>query len=139
MKAVLLVKGAYRNQILVRIHPQNVRQVLAGLARRWDRIVPDDAFQYAFLDDTFAASYRVEERLGTILGAFSAVTVVIACLGVFVLATYTVEQRTRELGVRKALGASAAAIMLLISKWLTVFYHALRAASVNPVVALRSE
>jgi putative ABC transport system permease protein len=72
-------------------------------------------FDYQFLDQEIDKMYRVEERTGTLLKYFSVLAILIACIGLFGLATYTVEQRRRELGLRKVLGASGSSIFSLIS------------------------
>ncbi len=82
----------------------------------YEKIDNDSAFTYHFLDDTFEAMYKAEDRLLKILTAFTAFAILIACLGLFGLATFTVIQRTKEVGVRKVLGASVSQVTLLLSK-----------------------
>jgi putative ABC transport system permease protein len=77
---------------------------------------PNRPFEYTFLDDSFDAQYRAEERLGKIFSVFSALAIFIACLGLFGLASFTVEQRTKEIGIRKVLGSSVSGIVILLSK-----------------------
>ncbi|MGH7598103.1 MAG: ABC transporter permease, partial [bacterium] len=77
---------------------------------------PNFPFQYSFIDERYEQLYQSEHRLGQIFGTFSLLAVFIACLGLFGLASYTAEQRTKEIGVRKALGASLGNIVLLLSK-----------------------
>jgi len=73
----------------------------------WNRVMPQYPFDYSFLDEDFDGMYRSESRMGTLLMYFSVVAIAIACLGLFGLASFSAEQRTREMGVRKVLGASA--------------------------------
>jgi putative ABC transport system permease protein len=105
----------YLNFIYFRIKPGNVHETIAGMEKTWQKIMPQYPFDYQFLDQEIDKMYRVEVRTGTLLKYFSILAILIACIGLFGLATYTVEQRTRELGLRKVLGASGSAIFGLIS------------------------
>ena len=82
-------------------------------------ITPAQTFDYFFLDEAFDKQYREDEKLGIILSNFSALAILIACLGLFGLASFTVEKRTKEIGIRKALGASVISIILLLLKEFT--------------------
>ena len=73
-------------------------------------------FDYSFLDDRFKQAYETEQKTGLILGIFAGLTIFVACLGLFGLAMFTAEQRTREIGIRKVLGASIAGVTSLLSK-----------------------
>lgn len=88
---------------------------MAGLEKKWKQVLPLYPFDFHFLDQDIDRTYMAEERSGSLLKYFSILAILIACIGLFGLATYTVEQRTRELGLRKVLGASARSIALLIS------------------------
>ena len=77
---------------------------------------PFRPFEHAFLDDSFDAQYRSEEKLSRVFSYFAILAVFIACLGLFGLASFTAEQRTKEIGIRKVLGASVSGIVLLLSK-----------------------
>ena len=79
-------------------------------------MAPGQPFSYAFLEDSFDAMYRAEQRIGTIALTFACLAIFIACLGLFGLAAFTAEQRTKEIGVRKVLGASVGSIVALLSK-----------------------
>ncbi|MDX1530193.1 MAG: ABC transporter permease [Rhodothermales bacterium] len=187
---LLLFRRTARNwQVSVRVRPDAVPEALAHIERAWEARVPERAFRYTFLDDAFAQLYDAERRLMQLLGLFAGLAAVIACLGLFGLAAFVVERRTKEIGIRKALGATAAGIAVLLSRdflklvglaclvgvplayaaaarWLgtfsyhvelgpavfvaasavalfvalaTVSAHALRAATADPVAALRSE
>ncbi len=89
----------------------------------WKRLIPDYPMDYFFLDASFEALHRADRRLGEIFQIFSLTAVVVACLGLFGLAAYTAEQKTKEIGIRKVLGASAFNIYFLLSrdffKWVT--------------------
>jgi putative ABC transport system permease protein len=85
-----------------------IRKIFA----KYDR---QTAFEFEFMDEAFDAQYKAEDRLAGLLGIFTAITILIACLGLFALATFSAQQRVREIGIRKTLGASAAAIGALLS------------------------
>jgi putative ABC transport system permease protein len=77
---------------------------------------PDNAFEYFFLDDYFNRQYQGDLQFGKIFGSFTIMAIIIACLGLFGLGVFSVTQRTREVGIRKVLGASVSAILVLFSK-----------------------
>ncbi|MEO6282290.1 MAG: ABC transporter permease [Dyadobacter sp.] len=100
----------------VKIKTQNTKETLAYIGQKWQEIYPNRLFEYRFLDQDFQSAYRADELRGQIFTAFSALTILIACLGLFGLATFTTEQRVKEIGVRKVLGGSATSVVLLLSK-----------------------
>jgi putative ABC transport system permease protein len=172
-----------------RVRPGDAAATMRALGAAFAEVQPERAFEAAFLDDDLDARYRSEQQTGTILGAFAVFGLAIACLGLFGLATYAAERRTKEVGIRKTLGASVPGLVALLSRdflalvalaaaiggpvawlamqrWLdgfvyriepgvglllavaggtlalallTVAGQAFRAASANPVDALRSE
>ena len=113
--AVWIWPDKYLNFIYFRIKPGNLHETIASLEKTWQKIMPLYPFDYQFLDQEIDKMYRVEERTGSLLKYFSILAILIACIGLFGLATYTVEQRTRELGLRKVLGASGSSVFGLIS------------------------
>jgi len=102
--------------ISIRIRPRNVSGTMDFLRKKWKEFDSTGTFDYAFLDESFDSQYRAEERLGTIFSYFTLFAIFIACLGLFGLASFTAEQRTKEIGVRKVLGASVYGIVILLSK-----------------------
>lgn len=102
--------------VTFRFEAANTSTVIATLEQTWKRLSPDSPFQYSFLDDDFERMYSTEQRLGKIFAVFAILAIVIACLGLFALTAFTTEQRTKEIGIRKALGASINNIILLLSK-----------------------
>ena len=88
---------------------------IAAIKAKWDRMVPEKTFQYFFLDESFDRQYRAEERFGRLFINFAVLAVLISCLGLLGLASYTTLQRTKEVGVRRVLGASVAGIVRLLS------------------------
>jgi len=105
--------------ISVKLNAVGRGQTLAAIddvEAAWNEVVPEWPFEYDFLDDTIAAQYLKEERLGQTMQFFTVLAIFIASLGLFGLASFTVQQRTREIGVRKVLGASIFSILTLVSK-----------------------
>ncbi len=116
---VLLIYPSSFNQISVRIRPvrsKDIAATLSFLEGVWQEYRPNFPFTYDFLDQRYQELYDNEHKLGQIFIIFSVLAVVIACLGLFGLASYTAEQRTKEIGVRKVLGASVSSVVLLLSK-----------------------
>ena len=101
---------------LIRIPPENISASLDFVRETWQKVMPNFPFEYRFLTDDFEYYYRSEERMGGLLKYFSILAVFIACLGLFGLASFTAEQRTKEIGIRKVLGASAPQITLLLCR-----------------------
>ena len=91
-------------------------KVIGFLKEKWDKFVPGCPFQYRFLDESIAAQYETEHHIGRIFQYFSGLAVLIACLGLFGLASFSAERRTKEIGIRKILGASASGIIFSFSK-----------------------
>ncbi|MEQ8303591.1 MAG: ABC transporter permease [Cyclobacteriaceae bacterium] len=94
--------------------------VLESVKESWAEYAPGDPFEYTFFDQDFDALFRSEQRLKNIFMVFAGLAIFIACLGLFALAAFTTEQRTKEIGIRKALGASVPNLTLLLSKEFTV-------------------
>jgi putative ABC transport system permease protein len=108
----------------VRIARGNVNQSLAFLRDKWRQFSPAFPFEYSFLDEDFDKLYRADQKVGRIIGVFTTLALFVACLGLFGLASFAAEQRTKEIGVRKVLGASASGIFMLLSrefaKWVLI-------------------
>ncbi len=118
-----------RNQLIikyltVRIDPRDLSGALAFLEAKTHEFVPNEPFQYYFLDEVFDQFYREEEQIFRLIGFFSTLSIAIICLGVLGLASFSVEQRTKEIGIRKVLGASSSGLVYLLMKpvlvWLVV-------------------
>lgn len=101
---------------IIRIPSENISASLGFIEDTWQRLIPNYPFEYRFLNEDFDRYYRAEERMGSLLKYFSILAVFIACLGLFGLASFTAEQRTKEIGIRKVLGASAPQITFLLCK-----------------------
>jgi len=100
----------------IRIPPENISDSLDFVRKTWQSVVPNYPFDYSFLVEDFEYYYRSEERMMDLLKYFSILAVFIACLGLFGLASFTAEQRTKEIGIRKVLGASPPQITLMLCK-----------------------
>ena len=103
------------NTLAIKISPNEISSTLERLEQAWLKLAPNFPFQYSFLDESINSLYQAEEKTERIAGAFSMLAIVIACLGLFGLASYATEQRTKEIGIRKVLGASVAGIVNLLS------------------------
>ena len=113
---VLYLCPEYFEYFSVRISPEGIPQTLDFLKDRWQELVPNQLFQFSFLDEDFDSLYKAEMRLEKILGIVTSLAIFIACLGLFGLASFTAEQRTKEVGIRKVLGSSVGDIMALLTK-----------------------
>ncbi|HKL19889.1 MAG TPA: FtsX-like permease family protein, partial [Halalkalibaculum sp.] len=175
--------------ISVKINPVDVSSTIDFMEATWKDVIPNASFGYYFLDNTFAALYAQERQLSSAILGFSFVAIFLACLGLFGLSLFTAERRTKEIGVRKVLGATVWDIVQLLGSdftklillalllafpvsylvmnswlsdyayridiswwlfavgavfvigisWITVSWHSVRVATVNPVESLKSE
>jgi len=99
----------------VKARTENLGQTLPALKKIYADAFPHNAFEYFFLDEFFDKQYQGDVQFGTIFGTFTVLAIVIACLGLFGLSVFAVTQRTKEVGIRKVLGASVSAILVLFS------------------------
>jgi putative ABC transport system permease protein len=104
------------DRIALRVSTDHVERLVAQVEDQWRKLAPGRPFSYSFMDDDFNSLYRSEQRIGGISLSFSLLAIFIACLGLFGLAAYDAEQRTREIGIRKVLGASVTGIIAMLSK-----------------------
>jgi putative ABC transport system permease protein len=104
------------NYLSVRIRPRGVSEALEGIRKTWREMVPAYPLDYFFLDASFEEMHLSDKKMGEILSVFSVLAIFVAGLGLFGLAAYTAEQRTKEIGVRKVLGASVSSISMLLSR-----------------------
>jgi putative ABC transport system permease protein len=113
---VLRLAPSTANYVAVRITPGSVSAAIADIQEAWKRLIPDHPFAYSFFDDVLKSGTSDTERTGTILNAFTLLAVIISCLGLFGLASFTAEQRTKEVGIRKVLGSSVRDIIALLTR-----------------------
>lgn len=116
-----VVYGGNYNRISVRVRPENIRETIGFIESKWAEFDSQYPLEYVFVDDQFDSLYRAEERLGQLFGYFTALAILIGCLGLFGLTSFTAEQRTKEIGIRKVLGASVPSVIMLLvrefTKW----------------------
>jgi putative ABC transport system permease protein len=101
---------------MVRLAEKQIPETIGFIKTIWEKLYPNVAFDYHFLDDDYDNLYRAEERMGILLNYFAVLAIFIACLGLFGLASFATEQRTKEIGIRKVVGASTSRIVMLLSK-----------------------
>ena len=114
--ALCLVLGRNNGSVAFRLKAEDAAPTLAAVEGQWKKMAAGQPFSYEFLDEEFDAMYRTEQRVGKIAVSFSGLAIVIACLGLFGLAAFTAEQRTKEIGIRKVLGATITSIVAMLSK-----------------------
>ena len=102
--------------MIVHAKAGDINNILASVKNSWHNLNPSEPFEYNFLDEDFQKNYDAENRLSAIVGYFTAIAILISCLGLLGLAIFSAEQRTKEIGVRKVLGASVSSIVALLSK-----------------------
>jgi len=121
---LLQVRPSSFRYISVRISPVNIPETLSFFREKWGQLSPIFPFEYTFLDEDFDKLYRADKKVGRIVGIFSMLAIIVACFGLFGLASFAAEQRTKEIGIRKVLGAPVSGIILLLSreftKWVLV-------------------
>lgn len=103
-------------ELTVRVKNQDIPETLEFLEQTWNQFLPNRPFEFRFMDEDLDQLYREDVKVGQLVGTFALIAIAVACLGLFGLAAFTAEQRTKEIGVRKILGASVSSIMLLLSK-----------------------
>ena len=113
---VMFYDPTWHAQIFVKTSPGATTTALAETERIWKERFPETPLDYKFLDDSFEQLYKADRQAGQLFNVFSGIAILISCLGLFGLATFTAEQRTKEIGIRKVLGASVASIVALLSK-----------------------
>jgi putative ABC transport system permease protein len=121
---LLQIRPSSFRYIFARISPLNIPETLSFFREKWGQLSPVFPFEYTFLDEDFDKLYRADEKVGRIVGIFSMLAILVACFGLFGLASFAAEQRTKEIGIRKVLGGSVSGIILLLSreftKWVLV-------------------
>ncbi|GAB3265841.1 ABC transporter permease [Larkinella harenae] len=113
---VLYSYPQYNTVVNVKTTQAQVPQALAAAEQLWKQYRPDYPFEYTFLDQTYDQLYRTEQRIGDLFNLFAVIAIAISCLGLFGLAAFTAEQRTKEIGIRKVLGAPVFSVVALLSK-----------------------
>ncbi|HVS94653.1 MAG TPA: ABC transporter permease [Mucilaginibacter sp.] len=112
---LVLVYSPDNGAISVKVKTADLSGLVTKIENKWKQFSPNQQFSYSFMDQDFDAAYRSEQKLGTLFISFSTLAILIACLGLFGLAAYAAEQRTKEIGIRKVLGASVSGIVGMLS------------------------
>jgi putative ABC transport system permease protein len=124
--------------LLVRVSGNNTASTIQNIGKLWKERVPYRPFEYKFLDEDYDALYRTEQRTANVFTIFSGLAIMLACLGLFAITVFSVAQRTKEIGIRKVLGAKVSTIILLIAKdflWLII----IAAAIASPIAWYMSD
>jgi putative ABC transport system permease protein len=113
---IILLRPEIRGYYSAKIATTQVQETIAAAEKSWNRYFPDDPFSYFFLDQSFNEQYKADTRFGQVFGIFATLAILIACFGLLGLSAYNVLQRTKEIGIRKVLGASVQSLIVLLSK-----------------------
>lgn len=121
IEALVIFRSDWAGYFTLRIQPgekyvQNIAQTIETARKKYEVLFPGNPFEYFFLDDLFNQKYQADKQFGQVFAVFAALAIIVACLGLFGLVSFTTTQRTREIGIRKVLGASEKGILLLLSK-----------------------
>jgi putative ABC transport system permease protein len=112
---VVMFLGKDNGNLGIRVKTANLPGLLSTIESKWKALTPSAQFQYSFMDADFEATYRTEQRMGQIFIIFTSLAIIIACLGLFGLSAYAAEQRNKEIGIRKVLGANVSTIVRMLS------------------------
>jgi putative ABC transport system permease protein len=112
---VMELDGNWGN-IMLRLNTKQIPSVISGIKNKWNSMAPGLPFSYSFMDNDFNNLYQAEQQTGQLFITFAIFAILIACLGLFGLVTYAAEQRTKEIGIRKVLGAGVGRIVAMLSK-----------------------
>jgi putative ABC transport system permease protein len=116
IESLLLAYRTINNVVYIKISDNNIQQTMSYIEARWKDVFPDQPYTYTFLSERFNRQFESDEKRGFIFTLFTILAILITCLGLFGLVSYMVEQRTKEIGIRKVFGASEPVILLLIIK-----------------------
>jgi putative ABC transport system permease protein len=116
IKPVVLYLGDSTGRISFRIKTENIAGTIEALKRKWKEFLPHEQFDYAFFDDKFFSLYQAELMMGKVFGVFSGLAIFVASLGMFGLAAFTAEKKSKEIGIRKVLGATVPQILNMLTR-----------------------
>ena len=114
--AIALADTSYLSSILIRLTPGRVPESLKIVERAWQELLPDYPLEYSFIDQDYDNLFRSEARLMRLLGSFTILTLIIACLGLYGLSSYSTERRTNEVGIRKVMGAGTGSVIITMAR-----------------------
>lgn len=115
IEALVMFPSSWGNTIMVKMSGQEIPATLAHLESVWKEVAPHRPFSYSFMDESYDAMYHAEQRTARIIGLFTGLAIFLACVGLLGLSAYAVQQRTKEIGVRKVLGASVGGIVWMLT------------------------
>jgi putative ABC transport system permease protein len=116
IETLMLLYRVNNRVVYAKLSEENVQGTIRYIENQWNEVFPDHPFEYSFVSDRFSEQFGADEKRGFIFTLFTVLAILIACLGLFGLASYTVEQRKKEIGIRKVVGASEGTVVKLISK-----------------------
>ncbi len=112
---IVIFPRPYKNYTNIRFKTDNVKEMVTAIQGIWQELAPGQPFSYTFLDDRFAGFYRADQHVSKIISVFTGITVFIACIGLFGLITFIAEQKVKEIGIRKVLGAGIFSVTQMLS------------------------
>lgn len=112
---LVLFTASWGNRMLVKVKGDDMPGALAFMEAKWKKFLPNRPFEYRFLDEVYQRMYQTEIQLGKVMNLFSAIAIVLACLGLFGLSSYMIQQRIKEISIRKVLGASGWSLFRILS------------------------
>ncbi len=116
IEPAVIMTSTYHVYILIRIEPEGISETVGQIEEVWNDVDSRYPLEYTFLDEDFDALYRTDRQLGEIFAVFAFLAIFVACLGLLGLASFSIQQRTREIGIRKVVGSSVSDIVVLLSK-----------------------
>jgi len=116
IEPLIIVLGRQNNYVFVRTMAGDISKSISSIETAWKEIYPNDPFEYTFVSQDLESKYQADQKRSQVFTVFSCLTVFIACLGLLGLSAFTTEQRTKEIGVRKVIGASINSLVVLVSK-----------------------
>lgn len=116
IEPLVLFPSSWSSQMLVKLDGRNLPLAITGIGELWRKMVPHRPFEYRFMDDAFNELYESESRLAKVLSVFAGIAILLACLGLLGLSSFAAQQRIKEIGIRKVLGASLFQIVTILSK-----------------------
>jgi putative ABC transport system permease protein len=108
--------GRNMTYLMARVKPGQYESAISSLESKWKELAPEQPFKYLFLDENFNAQYKAEQQAGKLFAMFAGLAILVACVGLFGLSAYTAHLRTREIGIRKVMGASVDSVVILLAK-----------------------
>lgn len=115
IQPLVLFSASWGRELLVKINGDNIPEVLGFIEKTWEKVLPEMPYSYQFLDEDYSRMYQSEMQLGQVMNLFSSIAIVLACLGLFGLSSYLIQQRLKEVSIRKVLGASTFQILNILS------------------------